>query len=298
MTIRCFGSVSAMMEQELTQTFSQKEGAPGIGDWLEWKNAQNVLAADWTCGASPELARRWNCEFRDTLHIHFSPLARFWGSSEERRARMLTSVPSPIRILCVDDHAIVREGIVALLGSQIDMQVVAQAGSGFEALEEFRRHQPDVTLMDLRMPEMSGIDVMTAILQEFPNARFIILTTYGGDVEIVRALRAGAQAYILKGHLRKELFDTIHAVHEGRRRIPPEIASQIASHTADSTLSAREVDVLQLIAAGNANKLIADKLSISEDTVKGHVKSILYKLGAHDRTHAVTISIRRGIIEL
>jgi len=210
----------------------------------------------------------------------------------------LTSVPSPIRILCVDDHAIVREGIVALLGSQIDMQVVAQAGSGFEALEEFRRHQPDVTLMDLRMPEMSGIDVMTAILQEFPNARFIILTTYGGDVEIVRALRAGAQAYILKGHLRKELFDTIHAVHEGRRRIPPEIASQIASHTADSTLSAREVDVLQLIAAGNANKLIADKLSISEDTVKGHVKSILYKLGAHDRTHAVTISIRRGIIEL
>ena len=178
------------------------------------------------------------------------------------------------------------------------MRVIAQAGTGLEALEEFRRHLPDITLMDLRMPDMNGIDAMIAILNEFPHARFIVLTTYSGDVEIVRALRAGAQAYLLKGHLRKELFDTIRTVHNGRRRIPPEIASQIANHTADSNLSLREIEVLRLVAAGNANKLVADKLSISEDTVKGHVKSILSKLGAHDRTHAVTIAVKRGIIEL
>jgi len=202
----------------------------------------------------------------------------------------VTNDRNPIRILCVDDHALVRDGIASLL--------VAEAGTGLDALEEFRKHRPDITLMDLRMPDMNGIDVMAAILRDYPNARFIILTTYSGDVEIVRALRAGAQAYLLKGHLRKELFDTIRAVHAGRKRIPPEIASQIAIHTADSNLSSREIGVLQLIAAGNANKLVADKLSISEDTVKGHVKSILSKLAAHDRTHAVTIAIKRGIIEL
>ena len=210
----------------------------------------------------------------------------------------MTNDPCPIRILCVDDHALVRDGIASLLGSQEDMRVVAEAGTGLEALEEFRKHRPDITLMDLRMPDMNGIDAMIAVLNDFPNARFIVLTTYSGDVEIVRALRAGAQAYLLKGHLRKELFETIRNVHDGRRRIPPEIASQIANHTADSSLSIREIDVLQLIAAGNANKLVADKLSISEDTVKGHVKSILSKLDAHDRTHAVTIAMKRGIIEL
>lgn len=210
----------------------------------------------------------------------------------------MTNDLHPIRILCVDDHALVRDGISSLLGSQNDMRVIAQAGTGLEALEEFRRHLPDITLMDLRMPDMNGIDAMIAILNEFPHARFIVLTTYSGDVEIVRALRAGAQAYLLKGHLRKELFDTIRTVHNGRRRIPPEIASQIANHTADSNLSLREIEVLRLVAAGNANKLVADKLSISEDTVKGHVKSILSKLGAHDRTHAVTIAVKRGIIEL
>lgn len=210
----------------------------------------------------------------------------------------MTNDRCPIRILCVDDHALVRDGIASLLGSQEDMRVVAEAGTGLEALEEFRKHRPDITLMDLRMPDMNGIDAMIAILNNFPNARFIVLTTYSGDVEIVRALRAGAQAYLLKGHLRKELFETIRNVHDGRRRIPPEIASQIANHTADSSLSIREIDVLQLIAAGNANKLVADKLSISEDTVKGHVKSILSKLDAHDRTHAVTIAMKRGIIEL
>ena len=210
----------------------------------------------------------------------------------------MTNDACPIRILCVDDHALVRDGIASLLGSQEDMRVVAEAGTGLEALEEFRKHRPDITLMDLRMPDMNGIDAMIAIFNNFPNARFIVLTTYSGDVEIVRALRAGAQAYLLKGHLRKELFETIRNVHDGRRRIPPEIASQIANHTADSSLSIREIDVLQLIAAGNANKLVADKLSISEDTVKGHVKSILSKLDAHDRTHAVTIAMKRGIIEL
>jgi len=210
----------------------------------------------------------------------------------------MTNDRCPIRILCVDDHALVRDGIASLLGSQEDMRVVAEAGTGLEALEEFRKHRPDITLMDLRMPDMNGIDAMIAILNNFPNARFIVLTTYSGDVEIVRALRAGAQAYLLKGHLRKELFETIRNVHDGRRRIPPEIASQIANHTADSSLSIREIDVLQLIAASNANKLVADKLSISEDTVKGHVKSILSKLDAHDRTHAVTIAMKRGIIEL
>lgn len=210
----------------------------------------------------------------------------------------MTNDRCPIRILCVDDHALVRDGIASLLGSQEDMRVVAEAGTGLEALGEFRKHRPDITLMDLRMPDMNGIDAMIAILNNFPNARFIVLTTYSGDVEIVRALRAGAQAYLLKGHLRKELFETIRNVHDGRRRIPPEIASQIANHTADSSLSIREIDVLQLIAAGNANKLVADKLSISEDTVKGHVKSILSKLDAHDRTHAVTIAMKRGIIEL
>ena len=209
----------------------------------------------------------------------------------------MTNDLHPIRILCVDDHALVRDGISSLLGSQNDMRVIAQAGTGLEALEEFRRHLPDITLMDLRMPDMNGIDAMIAILNEFPHARFIVLTTYSGDVEIVRALRAGAQAYLLKGHLRKELFDTIRTVHNGRRRIPPEIASQIANHTADSNLSLREIEVLRLVAAGNANKLVADKLSISEDTVKGHVKSILSKLGANDRAHAVTIAMKRGFLE-
>jgi DNA-binding NarL/FixJ family response regulator len=205
---------------------------------------------------------------------------------------------SPIRILCVDDHALVRDGIAALLGSQIDMQVVSLAGSGQEAVSDFQKHLPDITLMDFRMPEMNGIDAMAAILRDHPQVCFIILTTYQGDVEIVRALRAGAQGYLLKGHLRKELFETIRTVHAGSKRIPPEIALEIANHTSDSMLSLRETTVLQLISAGNSNKLVADQLSISEDTVKGHVKSILAKLGAHDRTHAVTIAVKRGIIEL
>ena len=204
----------------------------------------------------------------------------------------------PIRILTVDDHPLLREGIASLVGNQSDMKIIAEAANGREALEQFRTHRPDITLMDLRMPDMNGIDAMVAIFAEFPSARIVVLTTYSGDVQILRALKAGARGYLLKGLLRKELLDTIRAVHAGKKRIPPEIASQLAEYAADSSLTAREIDVLRLIAGGNANKLVADQLSITEDTVKAHVKNILSKLGASDRTHAVTIAVKRGFIDL
>jgi DNA-binding NarL/FixJ family response regulator len=184
-----------------------------------------------------------------------------------------------IRVLTVDDHVLLREGIAKLIGNQSDMEMVAEASNGREAVEMFRKHQPDVTLMDLQMPEM-------------------VLTTYTGDVQVMRALKAGARAYLLKGLLRKELIETIRAVHAGQRRMTPEIAAEIAEHATDDTLTAREIDVLRLIAGGNANKEIAGLLSITEETVKGYVKNILAKLSAKDRTHAVTIGLKRGIIEL
>jgi len=198
----------------------------------------------------------------------------------------------------VDDHALLREGIAALLGNQPDMELVAEATNGREAVEIFRKHQPDVTLMDLQMPEMNGIDALSAIRGEFPDARVIVLTTYTGDVQVFRALKAGARAYLLKGLLRKELIETIRAVHAGQKRLAPEIASEVAEHATDDGLTPREVDVLRLIAGGNANKEIAAQLSLTEETVKGHVKNILAKLGANDRTHAVTIGLKRGIFEL
>ena len=206
--------------------------------------------------------------------------------------------PDPIRILAVDDHPLLREGIAALLANQTDMKLVAQASTGKEAIAQFRSHQPDVTLMDLQMPDMGGIDAILAIRGEFGDARIIVLTTYRGDSLAQRALKAGAKAYVLKNHVRKDLLETIRAVHAGAKRIHPEVAAELAAHAADDPLTAREIEVLSLIAAGKANKLIADQLSISEETVKGHVKSILSKLDANDRTHAVTVGLKRGIIQL
>ena len=203
-----------------------------------------------------------------------------------------------IKVLTVDDHPILREGIAAIIANHDDITLVGEAGNGREAIERFRQYRPDVTLMDLVMPEMSGIDATIAIRREFPNARIIVLTTYRGDVQAAQAFDAGAFGYLIKSSLRKDLLDTIRSVHAGQRRIPTEIAVAMAEHRADGTLSERELEVLWQIAAGSANKIIAAHLSISEETVKGHVKSILSKLNANDRTHAVTIAIRRGIISL
>ena len=205
---------------------------------------------------------------------------------------------SPIRVLSVDDHPLFREGVAALLAGQSDVTLIAEASNGREAVDQFRRHRPDVTLMDLQMPEMNGVDAMVAICEEFPSARIIVLTTYVGDALVLRALKAGARAYLLKSLLRKELLETIRIVHAGQKRIVPVVAAELAEHATDDDLSPREVDVLRLIAGGNANKAIASQLSITEETVKGHVKNILSKLAASDRTHAVTIALKRGIIDL
>ncbi len=206
--------------------------------------------------------------------------------------------PRPIRILTVDDHALLRGGIAALVNAEPDMRLVAEASNGQEAIERFRLHRPDVTLMDLQMPGLNGIDGIIGIRSEFPNARIIVLTTYTGDVQVLRALKAGARAYILKGHVHKELLETIRAVYAGKKRIPAEVAAELADHAADDYLTPREIDVLRLIASGNANKVIAGQLLITEETVKSHVTNILSKLGANDRTHAVTIGLKRGIIQL
>src|SRR5271165_6524586 len=194
-----------------------------------------------------------------------------------------------IRILAADDHALLREGIASLVAIEPDMELVAHASTGREAIAQFRRHRPDNTLMDLQMPDISGIEAIIAIRGEFPNARIIVLTTYAGDVQVVRAFKAGARGYLLKGNVHKDLLETIRAVQAGRKRIPPEVAADLAMHTAEDQLTARELEVLKLIAQGNANKEIAAQLSIREDTVKSHVGNILEKLGANDRTHAVTI---------
>ena len=203
----------------------------------------------------------------------------------------------PITILAVDDHPLFRSGIVAVLQEEPDIVVVGEASNGKEAVERFRLHRPNVTLMDLQMPVMDGIEAMVAIRADFPAARFIALTTYRGDVQVVRALKAGATGYLLKSTLREELAGTIRAVHAGRRWVPAEIAAEITEHVAEDALSNREVEVLRRIARGTSNKIIADQLAISEATVKSHVKSILSKLQANDRTHAVSIALKRGFIQ-
>jgi DNA-binding NarL/FixJ family response regulator len=209
----------------------------------------------------------------------------------------MSSSPDMIRILSVDDHALLRKGVAAVVNAELDMKLVAEAAGGAEAVEKFRVHRPDVTLMDIQMPGLDGIETTSRILSEFPDARIIVLTTYSGDAQVKRALRAGARAYILKGHDR-ELVETVHAVMAGRKRIPPEVAAELAEHATDEELSAGEIEVVRLIAAGNSNKQIADRLFVAEATIKSRVTNILSKLNASDRAHAVTIALKRGIFEL
>jgi DNA-binding NarL/FixJ family response regulator len=210
----------------------------------------------------------------------------------------MASVPNMIRILSVDDHPLLRKGIAALVNAEPDMKLVSEASNGEEAVENFRLYRPDVTLMDLQLPGLNGIEAISRILSEFPDARIVVLTTYRGDAQVLRALRAGARAYLLKGHVHRELLETIHTVYAGGKRIPADIAAELAEHAIEGELSTREIEVLRLIAAGNSNKAIADQLSIGETTVKSHVTNILSKLRANDRAHAVTIGLKRGIIAL
>jgi DNA-binding NarL/FixJ family response regulator len=210
----------------------------------------------------------------------------------------MTSDPREIRVLAVDDHPLLRKGIRALINAESDMNLIAEASNGQEGIAEFKKHRPDITLMDLQMPGMSGIDCIIAIRSDFPNARIIVLTTYPGDAQVLRALKAGACGYLLKGQVSRDLPEVIRVVHSGRKRIPPELAIELAEHTAEDELSSREIEVLRLIADGNANKELAHKLCIAEETAKTHVTHILAKLHVHDRTQAVTIAIKRGIIQL
>ncbi len=210
----------------------------------------------------------------------------------------MSTEPHVIRILAVDDHPLLREGIAALIAGEPGMQLVCACSNGHEAIQQFRALRPDVTLMDLQMPDMTGFDAMVAIRGEFPDARIIVLSSYAGDAQVVRALKAGAAGYLLKNLVHKELLDTIRSVYGGRRTLSPEVSIELATHATDDPLTPSEIDVLRLIASGNGNKQIADKLGITEDTVKGRVRNILSKLGANDRTHATTIGLKRGIIQL
>jgi DNA-binding NarL/FixJ family response regulator len=221
------------------------------------------------------------------------PEPRSWNGVENGSA----TISDRIKVLCADDHPLVRDGIAFAIRQQPDMQLVAEANNGIDAIAAFRQHRPDVTLMDLRMPQMNGIDATMAIRDEFPNARIVILTTYSGDIQASRAIRVGAVGYLLKGMLRNELIHTIRRIHSGQKHIQPQIASEIAEHFIADALSDREIEVLRCVAEGCANKVIANRLFITEDTVKGHMKHILGKLGANDRTHAVMIALKRGFFD-
>jgi DNA-binding NarL/FixJ family response regulator len=210
----------------------------------------------------------------------------------------VSSDTKTIRVLAADDHALLLQGIASLVNAEPDMALVAQAGTGREAIEQFRLHRPDITLMDLQMPGMGGLEAITGIRDEFPDARIVVLTTYSGDVQALRALRAGARGYLLKGHVHIDLLETIRAVNAGEKRVPPEVATELAGYAGTEKLTPREIEVLRLIADGNANKEIATQLAIAEETVKSHITRILSKLEANDRTHAVIIGIKRGIIAL
>jgi DNA-binding NarL/FixJ family response regulator len=210
----------------------------------------------------------------------------------------MSAEASPIRILVVDDHPVVRQGVAGLVGGHPDMRVVGEASNGREAIQQFRAHHPDVVLMDLQMPEMNGLDALMAIRDEAPEARIIVLTTYAGDAQVLRAIKAGARGYLLKSALHRELLETIRAVHAGKKSLSAEVSYELAEHAIDDALTPAEVRVLRLIAEGNANKEIAEQLSVSEETVKGQVRNILSKLGAKDRTHAAMIGLKRGIIEV
>src|SRR6202008_4358355 len=216
---------------------------------------------------------------------------------ERQGEQAMSAEAGPIRILAVDDHPVVRQGIAGLVGVHSGMSLGAEASNGREAIQQFRAHHPDVTLMDLQMPEMNGLDAMIAIRGEFPEARIIMLTTYAGAVQVLRALKGGARAYLLKNSLHKELLETIRSVHAGKRALSTEASMQLAEHATDDALTPAEIRVLRLIAEGNANKEIAERLSVSEETVKGQGRNILSKLGANDRTHAAMIGLKRGIIE-
>jgi DNA-binding NarL/FixJ family response regulator len=249
-----------------------------------------------------EPAQKWDRDWIDPSGDHGLSVARkiegVLVSPGARRGWLNIMANKPIRILTVDDHPVLREGIAAVLSAEPDMVLIGEANNGREALEQFRIHRPDITLMDLQMPVMGGSDAIAAIRKEFPDARIIVLTTYSGDAQAGRAFKAGAYGYLLKSMLRKELVETIRIVHGGRKKMPPEIAVELVEHHAEDALSGREIEVLRQLGTGNSNKMIADNLNLSEETVKAHMRNILSKLGANDRTHALAIALKRGIIEI